>query len=171
MAQILKQTMVDFNTLLVQEQQGLHRFAKKLTGVSADAEDLVQETFLKALKYKSRFVEGSNLRAWLFTIMKNTFVNDYRRVKKGREVLGENLRSRYSAQDCADFEHKLHARQIVVSIGALPDAYSRPFISHYLGFRYEEIAASTGVPVGTVKSRIFLARKMLRNTLLRLEAA
>lgn len=163
-------TAIEFNCILVNEHDGLLRFAKKLTGASADAEDLVQDTFLKALRHRGKF-DGSNLRAWLFTIMKNTFVNDFRRKKKSRQVISDNTIDTWTQRMSADFEGTLNARQIVMKIAELPNAYSHPFVSHYLGFKYEEIAASARLPVGTVKSRIFLARKMLRSTLLKLEAA
>jgi RNA polymerase sigma-70 factor (ECF subfamily) len=162
-------TAVEFNTRLVGERTPLKNFALSLTHNAEDALDLLQETYLKALSYRSKFEDNTNLRAWLFTIMKNTFINAYRREVKTRQLIskGDDIAmNRAFHQNSYDHsESRMHAKEIVQKIEALPDDYKIPFTRYYNGYRYEEIATQMALPLGTIKSRIFIARKLLMQQL------
>jgi RNA polymerase sigma-70 factor (ECF subfamily) len=163
-------TITEFNTRIVQERSSLKSFAISLTRNTDDAADLLQDTYVKALRYRSKFRDNTNLRAWMFTIMKNTFINNHRRTAKTRTFMSRgdayvfdrgamNMKTESS-------ESKMNAKEIVRHITLLEDDYRIPFTKFYLGFKYEEIASQLQLPLGTVKSRIFIARKILGAKLL-----
>jgi RNA polymerase sigma-70 factor (ECF subfamily) len=162
-------TAIEFNTRIVGERTPLRNFALSLTHNAEDALDLLQETYLKALSYRSKFEDNTNLRAWLFTIMKNTFINSYRREVKSKQLISkgdENALNRAFSQNSYDHsESRMNAKEIVKKIAALPAEYRIPFARYYNGYRYEEIATQMSLPLGTVKSRIFIARKLLMEQL------
>lgn len=162
-------TAIEFNTRIVGERTPLRNFALSLTHNAEDALDLLQETYLKALSYRSKFEDNTNLRAWLFTIMKNTFINSYRREVKSKQLISkgdDNALNRAFSQNSYDHsESRMNAKEIVKKIAALPDEYRIPFARYYNGYRYEEIATQMSLPLGTVKSRIFIARKLLMEQL------
>lgn len=162
-------TAIEFNTALVAQQQGLKNFALSLTSDREEAQDLLQDTFMKALLYKDKFVQSTNLKAWLYMIMKNTFINAYRRSVKTREImsrskdvssLGISKNNQKNTAEAA-IEHK----EINHAIDTLEDEYKVPFKRFYDGFKYKEIAEELDLPIGTVKSRIFIARKKLMEEL------
>lgn len=162
-------TAIEFNHQLISYQNPLKYFALKLTTDNEDAEDLLQETFLKALKYKDKFQEKTNLKAWLYTIMKNTFINNYRRKVRKRTIM-DNTDDDYFVNSTkkvspvtpdSDYNHK----EILKTVNALNDECKIPFQMHFDGFKYKEIADELQMPIGTVKSRIFLARKKLSESL------
>jgi RNA polymerase sigma factor (sigma-70 family) len=158
-------TAIEFNTRLVSEKQPLKNFALSLTHNSDDALDLLQDTYLKAITYREKFEDSTNLRAWLFTIMKNTFINSYRRAVKTKQIIQTNAdiaMNRAFKNNYQDItESRLAAKDILTKIEKLEDQYKIPFTRYYTGFKYEEIAHEMQLPLGTVKSRIFLARKQL----------
>lgn len=162
-------TAIEFNTALVAQQQGLKNFALSLTSDREEAQDLLQDTFMKALLYKDKFVQSTNLKAWLYMIMKNTFINAYRRSVKTREImsrskdvssLGISKNNQKNTAEAA-IEHK----EINYAIDTLEEEYKVPFKRFYDGFKYKEIAEELDLPIGTVKSRIFIARKKLMEEL------
>ncbi|MGE0566374.1 MAG: RNA polymerase sigma factor [Bacteroidia bacterium] len=162
-------TAIEFNTRLVEERTSLKGFALSLTRNLEEAQDLLQETYLKALKYRSKFKESTNLRAWLFTIMKNTFINTYRRNSKTKQLMSkgdEHALIRAYNQNYYDHHNsRISMKEIVAAIDKLDDNYKVPFIHSFNGFKYEEIAHKMNLPIGTVKSRIFHARKILMGQL------
>jgi RNA polymerase sigma-70 factor (ECF subfamily) len=162
-------TTVDFNYKLTGLQKHLEYFAKKLTGNEDDAQDLLQETFLKALIFKDKFVDSTNLKAWLFTIMKNIFINNYRRNVRARTIIDttdnlyhlNNSISHTSITPDSTFSEK----EILKEINRLADDHRIPFEMHTQGFKYKEIAEELDISIGTVKSRIFFTRKKLMKNL------
>lgn len=162
-------TAIEFNTRIVQEKNSLKNFALSLTHNVDDALDLLQDTYVKAITYRSKFEDSSNLKAWLFTIMKNTFINSYRRNTKTKQLIskGDDIAmNRAFKQNSYDHsESRLNAKEIIKQIELLDDDYKVPFTRHYIGYKYEEIAAEMSLPLGTIKSRIFIARKILMDSL------
>ncbi len=158
-----------FEEQLVESQGVLENFAFSLTHNQEEAKDLVQDTFLKAISHQKAYKEDTNLRAWLFTIMKNSFINNYRKnkrvqsiiIKEGSTPWVNNIPSNiiYHA------DHNTQYNQILSLINNLPEEQKLPFEMINQGYKYCEIAEKFNIPIGTVKSRIFLARKKLSNQL------
>lgn len=159
----------NFEESLVKEQKGLDYFALSLTNNREEANDLVQETFLKALLHKESFNQDTNIKAWLFTIMKNTFINNYRRGKREQSLIeSENLISVFNSESgvCPiGADHDLRYQNIKAAISTLPDEQRIPFEMINQGYKYQEIADKFMISIGTVKSRIFLARRKLMSSL------
>jgi RNA polymerase sigma factor (sigma-70 family) len=162
-------TAIEFNQQLVNQKTPLKNFAYSLTMNSEEAQDLVQETFLKALKYRDKFADATNLKAWLYTIMKNTFINTYRRSVKTRQIITQtddlSIVRPANGSNGPDANSQINIKQINNAINALEDEYKIPFTRYSDGFKYKEIADELDLPIGTVKSRIFLARKKLMQDL------
>ncbi len=162
-------TATDFNTRLISLQDNLKYFAKSLTSNEDDANDLMQETFLKAIQYKDKFDPATNLKAWTYTIMKNTFINNYRKnMRKSTFVdttddlyyLNVNNKAEDSVPDTQYFKDEISKK-----IESLEDEHRIPFKMHFEGYKYKEIAEVLNLSIGTVKSRIFFSRKKLINKL------
>ena len=158
-------TAIEFNTHLAQQRTPLKNFALKLTMNGEDANDLVQDTFLKAITYKDKFKDATNIKAWLYTIMKNTFINNYRRATKKRTILKDAeevqkapITAKVSTNNA---DSNLNVKQIQSALERLGDEYKVPFIKHFNGHKYQEISEELDLPIGTIKSRIFIARKKL----------
>jgi RNA polymerase sigma-70 factor, ECF subfamily len=180
MAQIAEPRMWDFSSGRLPYREQLFKSALRMTRSVEDAEDLIQETYLKAYKYYDRFAEGTNFKAWLFKIMKNTFINSYRKKKLQppkvdfddvQQGLEETLMDAApdSSSDpegwimSSEMDHEV--REALVS---LPHDYKMVVLLADLeGFSYKEIAQILEVPVGTVMSRLYRGRRMLERTLLR----
>ena len=156
----------------------LYASALRYTRNEKDAEDLVQETFLKAFTNFDRFEEGTNCRAWLFTILTNTFINKFRRKKKEREILNADdlrpIRQNFHNLDKAEFYqdpergvlNKTFSQDMKDALSALPDEFRTVVVLADLNdFSYKEVAHILGCPVGTVMSRLFRGRKMMRKNL------
>jgi RNA polymerase sigma-70 factor (ECF subfamily) len=162
-------TAIEFNTRIMNEKSSLKNFAISLTRNNDDALDLLQDTYVKAISYRTKFEDSTNLKAWLFTIMKNTFINAYRRNVKTRALIvkGDDIAlNRAFKQNSYDHsESRLNAKEIIQHIEKLEDDYKVPFTRYYNGYKYEEIAQELKLPLGTVKSRIFIARKTLMEAL------
>jgi RNA polymerase sigma-70 factor (ECF subfamily) len=144
----------------------LQGFALSLTKDREEANDLFQETSYKAFKYRHLFKPGSNMRAWLTTIMKNTFINHYWRYKR-KPVLNDTTVNDYLIDSTDQIvpnggEGNVTIKEISKEIEKLEDLIRIPFLLQYNGYKYEEIASQLDVPLGTVKSRIHQARKKLR---------
>lgn len=158
-----------FENQLVESESVLENFAYSLTHNPDEAKDLVQETFLKALLHKKAYKEGTNLRAWLLTIMKNTFINNYRRNKKVQSVITKEDSTPWinniSGNVIYQADHNTKYAQIVMLINTLPEEQKIPFEMINQGYKYWEIAEKFNIPIGTVKSRIFLARQKLNQLL------
>ena len=157
---------------LVQFQSMLHAFAYKLTGDFTDAQDLYQDTAFKVLKNADKFKPGTNFKAWSSTIMRNIFINDYRK-KKRRGVITDSTDNNYYINSGDQTvvnggERSLRYEAIVELIDDLPQNLKEPFLMSYNGFKYDEIAEKLDAPLGTIKSRIFFARKTLRERYLQL---
>jgi RNA polymerase sigma factor (sigma-70 family) len=158
---------IQFNVELLDLKKKLQFYAISLTSNPDQADDLLQDTLLKALIFRDKFRADTNFSAWVYTIMKNTFINDYRRKVKSKNAFSQpdshQLFSKtkvYPAPDSFYF-----TREIQYSIDALKDEYRIPFNYFLDGYRYKEIAERLTLPLGTVKSRIFLTRQKLMKTL------
>lgn len=152
-----------FDSELIGLEDSLVRFAHSLTSNSDDAKDLVQETYLKALTYKEQFEDNTNLRAWAFAIMRNTFINNYRRNIKHATTFdsSDNQFLINSRPDQITPESSYSANEINRKIDSLDAEFRVPFQMHTSGYKYKEIAESLGLKIGTVKSRIFFSRQKL----------
>ena len=158
-------TTYEFTNSLIEMKSNLHRFAMSLTSDRDTAQDLVQDTYLKAITYKDKFVDYTNLKAWVFTIMKNTFINNYRRNVKENTII-DGTRDLYYLNMPHDKgfispESKYAEGEIEKAIDSLSDDFRIPFRMHISGFKYHEIAEKLGLKMGTVKSRIFFTRQKL----------
>ena len=162
-------TQVQFNNALMGLSGKLHYYALSLTADSEKANDLLQETFLKALTYRDKFAQNTNFKAWIYTIMKNTFINDYRRGIKTKNTFdGSNgdyhmITSKDKVYPSPD--SFFSTSEISNTILDLEDDYRIPFTMFLEGYKYKEIADELNLPLGTVKSRIFFTRKKLEKSL------
>jgi RNA polymerase sigma-70 factor (ECF subfamily) len=159
----------DFLNKILNEKSNLKNFALSLTRNTDEANDLLQDTYYKAIKYREKFLDSTNIKAWLFTIMKNTFINNYRRTVKSRDIFEPaedlTLLKAFKKSGIDQSENLIFAKEIVKEIENLDEHYRKPFVMYYNGFKYEEISKMMNLPLGTVKSRIFLARKILMQKL------
>jgi RNA polymerase sigma-70 factor (ECF subfamily) len=162
-------TTLQFNDSLLGLQDKLRYFALSLTSNDEDAHDLLQETTLRALTYRSQFVNNSNFKSWMFTIMKNTFINNYRRNKKSRNTFDgseDAIRLANKTSYESDTPDTIQSvNELTLTIERLDDEFKVPFKMHTEGFKYKEIAEKLDLPIGTVKSRIFFTRKKLQTML------
>lgn len=158
-----------FHNMIIQHNQPLKAFAMNLTREHDDALDLVQETYFRAISNQDKFSEGTNLKAWLLTIMKNIFINNYRKASRRNVVndSSENLFLLNSGSVAIEnsAERSLVMEDLKEAVNSLNIEYRKPFMMHYQGFKYEEIAEDLNLPLGTVKSRIFFARKQMQQYL------
>lgn len=159
----------EFGSMILTHESFLHQLAMKLTKSVEDSNDLLQETFFKALKNKDKFQEGTNIKGWLYTIMKNTFINAYRK-KKNQNTFVDETENKYflnlnapekSTKADASVDHDYVMKQI----NSVESTYIETFMMYYNGYKYEEISEILGIPLGTVKSRIFLARRKMMDKL------
>lgn len=159
-------TAIEFSKKVERFSQKLEPAAFHLTRDMEDAKDLLQETVMKAITNHDKFREGTNLKAWLFTIMKNIFINNYRRKKKKNTIIDSTDNLYYinsSAHDLPNYgEMMLNMQDLNNAVNQLTPDYKKPFMMHFEGYKYEEIAEEMEVPIGTIKSRIHLARKRLK---------
>ncbi len=162
-------TAVEFNYKLLGLQKNLKYFAYTLTSNYEDAQDLVQETYLKALTNREKFAANTNLKAWTFTIMKNTFINNYRQNVRNNTILDKtddlyylNL-SKESSIGLPDSDYSL--KEIQKTIDTISPEQRLPFEMYNQGYKYKEIAEKLDLSIGTVKSRIFFTRKKLMEAL------
>ena len=167
-----KQLYAEFEKEAVPHMDALFNFALRMTGDSDEADDLVQETYLKAFRFFDKFEKGTNCKAWLFRIMKNTFINSYRKSSKEPDKIDyEDVENFYenikpSSTDSAHLEKEMYDNllddELSNAIASLPEDFRTVIILCDIeGFSYDEIADFVDVPVGTVRSRLHRARKML----------
>ncbi len=159
----------EFQTKVIALQDFLKPYALNLTNDLEDTYDLLQETMFKALSNKEKFEQGTNIKAWLYTIMKNIFINNYRRKVKMR-VSSDGTENNFYLNSGQQEEPNIAQSKMVMDdlmriVATLPDEYRLPFMRHYEGYKYQEIADELDLPLGTVKSRIFLARQELKKKL------
>ena len=162
-------TATEFTTQLMDLEQSLLKYAYRLRLDKSDAKDLVQETFLKAILSRDKFVDTGYLKAWTITIMRNTFINNYRHnvlhnshCDRTEDSFFIN-QTKSSGADNPDSVYTV--KEINKSIEQLKDKFRVPFKMYIEGYKYKEIADTAKLKIGTVKSRIFLARKVLMNQL------
>lgn len=149
-----------FHALLPPHTVALRRFALKLTGHEHRAEDLVQETFLKAWANREKFKPGTELRGWLFTILRNSFYSDIRKYKRETEDVDGRLASMASEE--ARQEHAVDLKILIFAISSLPEIHRRPLVlMGAYGFSQLEAADACGCSVGTIKSRVSRGRSTL----------
>ena len=162
-------TIPEFNHKIAGMRDTLQLFTRRFTTSRDESLDLVQDTILKALMYRDRFKDDVNLKGWLFTIMRNTFINNYRKYARertsrdaGKNLYGLNIKdpspfnspeARYEYQDVWKNVHEIREELLI------------PFKMHTSGYKYHEIANHLNVPIGTVKNRIFHARKEIQKKL------
>lgn len=158
-----------FETSILGLQGNLLSFALKLTANQEEAKDLVQDTTLKALHNEEKFVENTNLKGWMLTIMRNIFINNYRKSARENTVIDstEDLFHLNVKQDSGleTPDGAYACNEITAIIERFAPEYRQPFTMHVAGYKYEEIADKLQMPLGTVKSRIFFARKRLQELL------
>jgi RNA polymerase sigma factor (sigma-70 family) len=155
---------LDFNQMLLTNAESLRPFAVTLTHDTETAKDLFQETLYRALANKEKYNVGTNIKAWLYTIMRNIFINNYRRKSKQQIVL-DNSPNDFLLNSITTFNAavaNINIKEIQKAIFELPVIFKKPFLLFYEGFRYHEIADMLSEPLGTIKSRIHFARKLLK---------
>lgn len=158
-------TNMEFNSTLLGMKPKLMRFAMSLTHDREKAPDLVQDTYLKALTSRDNFVDFTNLKAWVFTIMKNTFINNYRRSVREHFIIDYTQDLYYinmpHDRGYISPESSYSENEIGTMIDSLNVEFKVPFRMVIDGYKYKEISETLGLKIGTVKSRIFLSRQKL----------
>ena len=160
---------ISFRKDLIGVQDELLRFAYKLTTDREEANDLLQETSLKALDNEDKYMPDTNFKGWMYTIMRNIFINNYRKVERDQTFVDqtENLYHlslpQESGFESTESSYDLKERHRIGN--SLPKEYKVPFSMHASGFKYREIAEKLNLPLGTVKSRIFFTRQKLQEEL------
>jgi RNA polymerase sigma-70 factor (ECF subfamily) len=162
-------TQKEFSETISLHTPSLRSHALNFTRDTEDANDLLQETLLKATRFVSKFEDGTNIKGWLFVIMKNTFINNYKKSLKTRdltvqeeEITSANLH--YSASTNSSVGSFI-LQDINLALAMLPEKYSVPFIRYFEGYKYHEIAEELQLPLGTVKTYIHEARILLKKYL------
>ncbi len=158
-------TAMEFNQELERAMDPIRSFAYKLTRCEEAAKDLVQETLCRAFTNREKFQVGTNFPAWITTILKNTFINHYRQARaRGKAPISveDNLYWLENRATVGDAAAPAEYAELMEIVARLKDTYRIPFMLFYQGYHYDEIARVMGIPMGTVKSRIFYARDCLR---------
>jgi RNA polymerase sigma-70 factor (ECF subfamily) len=162
-------TALEFGYNISKSTKGLKSIAMRLTRDREEANDLIQETVLKAYTNREKFTEGTNLKAWLYTIMKNTFITNYQRMVRRNTFIdtSDNLHYIHSNNNITEnlAYSNFAMRDIKKAIDGLDDVYKTPFVMHFRGFKYYEIAEKLDIPIGTVKNRIHSSRQELKKQL------
>ena len=162
---------IEFNQLLLSNTEFLKPFANTFTADKEDAKDLLQETMYRALSNQEKYNAGTNIKAWLYTIMRNIFINNYRRKTKQNTIFdstpNEFLLNYNQVTTANAAEVNLKMKDIQAAIHKLPEIFRNPFMLYFEGYKYHEIAKALNEPLGTIKSRIHFARKLLKEQLTR----
>lgn len=162
---------IDFDQMLITNTEFLKPFAITLTRDNEVAKDLLQETMYRALANKEKYNSGTNIKAWLYTIMRNIFINNYRRKAKQNTIFdntpNEFLLNYNQVTTTNEAEGALKMKDIQAAIHQLPSIFRNPFMLYFEGYKYHEIADMLNEPLGTIKSRIHFARKLLKEQLSR----
>ncbi|MEI7588727.1 MAG: RNA polymerase sigma factor [Chitinophagia bacterium] len=161
----------EFTLLLTENADFLKPFAINLTKDQESAKDLFQETLYRALSNKDKYNVGTNIKAWLYTIMRNIFINDYRKRSKQSVVLDNSpndfLIDQTKTKVLNDGVTNLNLREVKQLIYDLPELFRTPFNLYFEGYKYNEISDALNEPLGTIKSRIHFARKILKQKIQR----
>jgi len=164
-------SVLEFEELLVDNSEFLKPFAINLTRDNEAAQDLYQETLYKALANQEKYNAGTNIKAWLFTIMRNIFINNYRRKAKHQTVFDNSpndfLLNNNQVTVANVAESNMQMKEIRKAIYNLPEIFKTPFSLYFDGYKYHEIAEALHEPLGTIKSRIHFARKLLKEQITR----
>ena len=169
-----------FETEALSFLDALYRTALRMTRSEADAEDLVQETYIRAFRFREQFTPGTNLKAWLFRILTNTFINTYRRRQTQPEFTEldgvdefslykrmSDLRTSSGAGNPeTEFLNGIVDSEVKDALGELPEKFRQVVLLDVEGFSYKEIAETVDIPIGTVMSRLHRGRKFLQKRLL-----
>lgn len=162
------QNTLEFNTI-DKVSANLKPVAIKLTKDIEQANDLMQETLIKAFVNREKFKEGTNLQAWLYTIMKNIFITNYQRIARRKTLLDQTDNQHILNTSDKTIENKAYSNfameEINTAIDKVKKIYRVPFKLYFKGFKYQEIAEALDIPIGTVKNRIHMARQMLKGSL------
>ena len=162
---------IEFNQMLLSNAEFLKPFANTFTADKEDAKDLLQETMYRALSNQEKYNAGTNIKAWLYTIMRNIFINNYRRKAKQNTIFdstpNEFLLNYNQVTTANAAEVNLKIKDIQAAIHKLPEIFRNPFMLYFEGYKYHEIAKALNEPLGTIKSRIHFARKLLKEQLTR----
>lgn len=167
-----EQQLSEFEKIALPHRNLLYNYALRLTGDYDDADDLLQETYLKAFRFFDKFEVGTNVKAWLYRIMKNSFINEYRRnVKEPEKVDYEDVQNFYENIKATEVKNEHYEEDVYSNmlddkvhnaLNSLPEDFKTVIIlSDIEGYTYDEIADFVDIPVGTVRSRLHRARKML----------
>lgn len=162
-------TAVEFTHKIASLRPTLQNFTRRFTNDREESHDLVQDTMLKALMYQDKFREDTNLKGWLFTIMRNTFINNYRKNQRAR-TSNDTTKDLYflNVEEDHTFnrpQESMEFKEIWRNVNHVKDELLIPFKMHTTGYKYHEIAEHLGIPIGTVKNRIFHARKEIQKRL------
>ncbi|WP_329903980.1 RNA polymerase sigma factor [Porphyromonas pogonae] len=160
---------LQFQKKLLGMQDYMKNFALSLTADMADAEDLVQDTTLKVLNNREKFVDNVNFKGWVLTIMRNIFINNYHKIVRSQSVIDYGV-DPYNVSILNEGgyetpEGSLEIKEISEAIERLSNSLKEPFSMYVSGYKYNEIADALDIPLGTVKSRIFFARQELQKEL------
>ena len=163
---------LEFNQVLINNADYLRPFAITLTRDTETAKDLLQETMFRALANREKYNSGTNIKAWLYTIMRNIFINDYRRRSKQNTIFDASpndfLLDHNQPRVANDAESVLVMKDVQAAIHHLPQIFRDPFLLYFEGYKYNEIAGILTEPLGTIKSRIHFARKLLKQQVSRM---
>jgi len=162
---------IEFNQMLMNNADYLRPFAITLTRDSETAKDLLQETMYRALANKEKYSVGTNIKAWLYTIMRNIFINNYRKNARQSVILdgtsNEFLLNSKQFAIANRAETNLNLKSMLESVHHLPEIFRNPFMLYFEGYKYHEISDVLREPLGTIKSRIHFARKLLKQQISR----
>ncbi len=162
-------TALEFGYRIDNLTSSLKPYALKLTKDHEEANDLLQETVFKAYSNRTKFQEGTNLKAWMYTIMKNTFITNYQRMVRRNTFIDTTENNHFINTSSARVENGAYGnfvlRDLYKAIDDLKEIYRIPFNMYFEGFKYHEIAKRLQIPIGTVKNRIHIARKELKDVL------
>ncbi len=169
----------EFEAEALRHLDALYRTALRMTRSEADAEDLVQETYIRAFRFREQFTLGTNMKAWLFRILTNTFINTYRRKTAQPEVtdlegidefslyrrMADDRAASSSPDPEAELLNSVVDTEVTDALEALPEKFRTTVLLDVEGFSYKEIAEMLGIPIGTVMSRLHRGRKFLQKRL------
>jgi len=169
----------EFEAEALRHLDALYRTALRMTRSEADAEDLVQETYIRAFRFRDQFTLGTNMKAWLFRILTNTFINTYRRKAAQPEVtdlegvdefslyrrMADDRAASSSPDPEAELLNSVVDTEVTAALEALPEKFRTTVLLDVEGFSYKEIAEMLGIPIGTVMSRLHRGRKFLQKRL------
>ena len=161
-------TALEFGYKIDNLTSSLKPYAIKLTKDKDEADDLLQETIFKAYSNRDKFQEGTNLKAWMYTIMRNTFITNYQRMIR-RKTFIDTTENNHFINTSSKLDNRAVGNFALndanTAIDKLKDMYKVPFTMYFKGFKYHEIAEKLEIPIGTVKNRIHIARKELKEVL------